>query len=131
MHGGVDPSAALRHEDCPAVGSDGPGVCAEDVLRLVLRVELQQQCREITILTQVQEVLHVQRIDSDFRVGLDDFFADEQRLPCFGSADAVHGEATRKTSDGAKERFKSLCQVVRDVIFVHLYHGGHRGFRIS
>ena len=48
-----------------------------------------------------------------------------------GSADAVHGETTRKTGDGTEKRLEGLGQVVRDEVLVDLHHGGERRFGVG
>ena len=66
----------------------------EDKFRLVLLVVLEEQCRQVTILTEVQEVLHVEGIDSDLGVCPNNFLADKEGLSAFRSTNAVHGETT-------------------------------------
>ena len=74
----------------------------------------------------MQEVLHVQSVNTDLLVGLHNLFANEQGLSGLGCANAIHGETTRQTGDGSEETFKGLRQIVRDVVLVHLHHGDER-----
>ncbi len=80
MHSRVDPAATLREEDLPRVRCDGPRLRPEDVLGLVLGVELEQQGGQVSVLAKVEQVFHVQSVDTDGRVGFDNLSADEQRL---------------------------------------------------
>ena len=131
MHRGVDPPTALGQEDGPVVGGNCPGVSSEDVLCLVLGMVFQKTGCKVSIFSQVQQVLHVQRVHTDLRVCVDYILADKQRLSSFCGADAIHTETSRKTGDGAKERLESLGQIMGDVVLVYLDHGDHRALCVT
>ncbi|KAL0769411.1 hypothetical protein CaCOL14_008719 [Colletotrichum acutatum] len=131
VDGRVDPATSLREEDGPGIGRNGVGVGAVGILCLVRVVELEQQRRQVSILTEVEQVLHVQRVDTDGRVGLDDFATDKQGLAALGGADAVHGETAGQTGDTAKQTLKGLCQVVGNPVLVDLDHGDERGLCVG
>src|SRR5690606_21529996 len=99
VHRRVDPSSSLGQEHLPGVGSDSPCVRVKNVLGLVLAVILEQKSREVTILTQVEQILHVERVDADCRVRVDNLSTDEQRLARLSSTNAVHGETTWQTGN--------------------------------
>ena len=131
VHCAVYPSTTLGHEYLPAFWRHGPGTSVEDVLRLVLRVKLQQYSSQIAILTQVQQIFHVQGIDAYFRVGVNDFATDEKRLSGFRSPDTIHAETTRETGHRSKQRLESFGEIVRYVILVDLDHRNKRRLGIG
>ena len=67
----------------------------------------------------MQQILHVQRVNTILGVVLDDLVADEQRLVRVGCAETVEGETTGQTGDAAEHGFERLVQVVRDVVLEH------------
>ncbi|CAF3504264.1 unnamed protein product [Fusarium graminearum] len=122
VHSRVNPTTSLRQEDGPRVGSNGPSLRAVEVLCLVLAVVLEEQSRKVSILTKVKQVLHVKGINTNRGVIFDNFLADEQRLTSLGSANSIHRETTRQTSDGTEQTLKGLGQVVRNPVLVDLNH---------
>ena len=81
---------------------------------------LEQECREVTIFTEREQVLLVQGIDKRLSVLLDDSVRDDDRATLVGSTDSVHRETPRQTRHGAEQALERLRQVVRDVVFVDL-----------
>jgi hypothetical protein len=75
---------------------------------------LEDQSREVTVLTKVEQVLEVERVDAVLRVVVDDLVRDEERLARVGGAQTVHRETTGQTGDGAEQRLERLGEVVRD-----------------
>ena len=71
VHGRVDPTTTLGEQNPPVIGGYSERVSVADELSLEIREVFEQQCRKVTIFTKVEEVLHVQRVDSVFRVILD------------------------------------------------------------
>ena len=69
----------------------------------------------------MQEVLHVQSVDSVFGIVLDDLVRNEEGLVGVVRSKAVHGETTGQASDGAEQAFESLGQVMRDKVLIHLW----------
>ena len=72
------------------------------------------------ILSEMQEILHMQRIDVIFRVVVDELVGDEVRLEGIRGAETIEGEATGQTSDGSEQRLEGLRHVMRDEVFVDL-----------
>ena len=99
MHRTVDPSTTLRHEDFPAVRSNGPRLCAVDVFSLVLGMVFEKQRGQVSVLTQMEQIFHMQRINSDFSVCLDDLLTHEKWFARLGGAYAIHCETAWETSD--------------------------------
>ena len=64
-------------------------------LRLERREMFQQQRRQVSIFTKVQEILHVQRVNTILRVILDHLVRNEQRLVGVGCAKTIERETTR------------------------------------
>ena len=91
-------------------------------LRLVRREMLQQQRRQVTIFTEVQQVLHVQCVDAVLRVVLDDLVADEQRLVRVRGTKTVERETTGQTGDGTEETFERFGHVVGNEVLIDLHH---------
>lgn len=89
---------------------------------LVILEMLENQGGQVSILTQVEEVLEMQRVDPILRIVLDDTMRDKQRLVRVWRTESVHGETTGQTSDGTEETFKRFGEVMRDEIFVDLWN---------
>ena len=83
---------------------------------------LEEQCREVSIFTEMEQVLHVQSVDTVLRVVPDDLVTDEERLVGIGGTEAIQGETTGQTSDRTEQRLERLGHVVRDEVFVDLHH---------
>ena len=79
VHRRVDPTPTLGQQDLPVVGSNGVRMGITDELGLEVREVLQQQRRHETILSEVQQVLHVQSVDTVLRVVTNDCIGNEQR----------------------------------------------------
>jgi len=105
-------------------------VSIPDKLGLVGGEVFQEQSRQVTILSQVQQVLHMERIDPVLRIVVKKLIGDEEGFMGVWSAQAVESETTGKTSNRPEETFESLGHVVRDEIFVDLHHGDQGLFRI-
>ena len=121
VHSGVDPATTLRKQNLPVVGSHRIRVRIANELRLEQREVLEKECREVTIFSEMQQILHMQRIDAIFRVVVDELVGDEERLVRIRGAETIEGEATGQASDGTEEGLEGLGQVVRNVVLVHLY----------
>ena len=104
VHSGVDPATTLRHEDGETIRGDGPGVCSHRVLCLVLGVELDKQRSQITIFSEMQQVLGVESVDAVLGVLVDDSVCDEQGTVRVRSA----------TEDGTKASGPSGSAELRD-----------------
>lgn len=59
----VDPATALRQKDVEPIGRDGHGQCIGRELGLVVREVLEDEGREVTILSEREEVLLVQGVE--------------------------------------------------------------------
>lgn len=68
-------------------------------LHLEGREILHHQGRQVAILAERKEVLLMQRIDVRFRVLIDNTRRNDDGPALIGRADAIYGEASRKTSD--------------------------------
>lgn len=77
MHSRVDPTTTLREEHTPVLGrrSLGLGIAHKD--GLVVAKVLEHECRKVTILTEVEQVLGVQRVDAILGVGVYDAIGDK------------------------------------------------------
>lgn len=130
MDGGVDPSTPLGQQHAPLVGGDSVGMGVTDELSLVVREMLQEQSRQVTIFTQMQQILLVQGVDSVLGIVADDLVRDEEGFVGVGRSEAVHRETTGKTSNGPEETFEGFGEMMGDKVFVYLHHGDDRLFRI-
>jgi hypothetical protein len=99
VDGGVDPSTTLREQDSPLIGSDGVCLSVPDELGLVVREVFEQQGRQVSIFTKMEQVLHMEGVDAVLRVVIDNSFGDEEWFVCIGGAEPVHGETTGQASD--------------------------------
>jgi len=70
-----------------------------DKLRLESREMLQQERRQVTIFTKMEQVFHVQRIHAIFGIVGDELVRDEKRLVGVGRAQSVESETTGQTGD--------------------------------
>ena len=97
VHGRVDPSAALREKNGESIrdGSFADSLRNEDLL--TLREGLEHERRQISVFTEQEQVLLVQRVDNVLRVVLDDVRVRKDRYPVARSTlrrlDAIHAEA--------------------------------------
>ena len=66
------------------------------------REVLEQERGEVTIFSEMQKVLHVQRIDAIFRIVVDELVGDEEWLVRIRGAETIEGEATGQASDGTE-----------------------------
>ena len=64
----VDPATTLREKHLPVVGRDRIGMRISDELRLEVRKVLEEKCRQVTIFTEVQKILHVERVNPVFGI---------------------------------------------------------------
>ena len=101
-HGRVDPAATLRQQDLPVVGSNRERMGIANELSLEEREVLEQESRQVTIFSEMQQVLHVQRVDAILRIVLDKLVADEQRLVCVRRPETIERETTGQTGDGSE-----------------------------
>lgn len=102
-----------------------------DELSLVVGEVFEQQGSQVTIFTEMQEVLHVQGVDAVLRVVFDDLIRNEEWLVRVVGAETVHGETTGQASNGAEETFECFGHVVRDEVFVNLHHGDNALLRVG
>ena len=81
-----------------------------DELSLERREVLQQQGRKVPILSEMQQILHMQRVDAVLRVVVNELVGDEQRLVRVGCAQTVEGETTGETGDRTEKGLKALIK---------------------
>ena len=74
------------------------------------------------IFTEMEQVLHVQRVDTILRVILNKLVRDQEGLVGVGSTQTVEGETTGQTGGGTEQGLERLGHVVRDEVLVHLMH---------
>lgn len=125
------------HGYCFPAPLHGPGVRVSSEGELVVGEVLQQQCGQVPILSEMQQVLHVQglrsantpislllraepganqtHVNSVFAESDDNVIGNEDRL-VLDSAQAVEGETSWKTGYTAKERLEGLGQMMRDEV---------------
>ena len=108
----LDCGPTLREQDFPIVGSDSKRVRVPDKFGLVGGEVFENQGGEISILSEVQQVLHVKRINPIFLVFVNDLLRHKERLVRVGSSQSVNGETPRQTGDRSKERFERLREVM-------------------
>lgn len=127
MHGRVDPTTTLREQDLESVRHRGLALCLRNKEQLAARENLEHERRQVTVLSEQQQVLLVQSVDHVFRVLFHHVRVGQDRhivaLGSFRSLDPVHAETSGQTSDTTKDRLERLVQVVRNVVFKHLDHG--------
>ena len=86
MHSGVDPAATLGQQYLPVVRSDSVRVGIPNELGLAGGEVFQEQSCQVTILSQMQQVLHVERVDPVFRIIMEELGGDEEGFVGIGSA---------------------------------------------
>ena len=62
----------------------------------------------------------MQRVNVGFRILIDHSARNDDRATFIRSPDSVNTETTRKTRDRAEQALESLCEMMRDVVFVDL-----------
>lgn len=67
----------LGEQDLPVIRSDGKRMRIPNKLGLVRRKVLEDQSREVSIFSEMQQVFHVERVDSVFLVFVDDLLRNE------------------------------------------------------
>lgn len=120
MHRRVNPTSPLTEQNLPIIRRHRVRMRISHELRLETREVLQQQSREVPILSEMQQILHMQCVDPVLRIVVYELVRDEQRLVRVRCPQAVERETTRQTGDGTKERLERLGHVMRDEIFVDL-----------
>lgn len=90
MHCRVDPSSTLRQEHFSGVGRDSLSVRIANEFGLVSREMLEDQSRQISIFSQMKQVLKVQGVDAVLGIVMYDLIGDEERFVCVGGAETVH-----------------------------------------
>ena len=116
MDGRVDPASPLREKNHELIGHGGLADCLWHENLLTLGESPQHQSRQITILTEKQQVLVVKGFNDVFGVMLDDVRVSQNGDPivlvALGCLDAVHAETTGKTCDTSEDGFERLGQVM-------------------
>jgi len=114
----------LRDEDFPCLRGSGPCQSVWGKRRLHVREVFGQQGSQITIFSEVQQVLLVERVDFVVGVFLDEIRVDDVWFalifPALERFDSIQREATGQTSDGAEQTFEGFCQSMTYIILVHL-----------
>lgn len=64
MNGRVNPSTTLREKNTPRVRSDRHSVSIGDELRLVVREVLEDEGREVSIFSESEQVLLMERVEN-------------------------------------------------------------------
>lgn len=121
VHGRVDPATTLREQDTPRVGCDRHGVSIGDEFGLVVREVLEDERCQVSIFTEGEQVLLVQRIENTLLsqsfamssniagkgilsgaahigVVVDDQRTDEEWFSFVGGTDSVHCETVESTA---------------------------------
>lgn len=123
----VDPTATLREQNAERVGNGSlaNGLGDEDLLSLGEGAE-HESC-QVTILTEQQKILLMQRVDDVLGVVLDDIGVGQDRNPVvlssLGRLDAVHAETAGQAGDTTKDRLEGLGQVMGDEVLEDLDGG--------
>ena len=123
MNSRVDPSSSLREKNSEGIGDDSfaDGLRTED--HLSLRESLEHERREVTILSEQEQVLLVKRVDNVLSVVLADVRVGQDGNPvagfALGSLDTVNRETTGKTSHTSEHGFEGFGQVMRDIVLEH------------
>ena len=94
--------------------------CVGCELRLKRREMLEEQSRKVTILTEREQVLLMEGINVGLCIVLDDAVGDDDRTTLICGSDSVQRETAGETGNGAEKTLKSLGEVVRNVVLVHL-----------
>ena len=130
MHCTVDPTTTLREQDLPVIGGNSVGVGITNELGLEHGEVLQEEGGKVSIFTKVQQVLHVESVDTVFGVVGNKLVRDEEWLVGVRRAQAVESETTGQAGDGSKERLEGLGHVMGQEVLVHLHHGDDRLLRV-
>lgn len=120
VHGRVDPTPPLGQQNLPVVGSHRICMSVANELRLEIREVLKKKCGEVSIFSEVQQVLHVQCVHTILRVVLDQLVGDEERFVRIRSPQAVERETTGQTCHRTEETLECLGHVVGDEVLVDL-----------
>jgi hypothetical protein len=122
----VDPSTTLTEKHPECVGDDGlaDGLRTED--HFAARERPQHERREVSILSEEEQVLLVQRVDDVLRVVLDDVGIGEDGDPVpvvsLGRLETVHGEASREAGDAPEDGLGSLDELLSGVVLEDYGH---------
>ena len=108
VNGRVDPTTTLREQNSPRLRSDRvcDGICVE--LGAEGREMLEHQSRELTIFTEGEQVLLVQRVNMAFRIVVDDTVRNDDRTALVSSTNPVKRETTGQTSNTAEQTLECL-----------------------
>lgn len=85
VHGRVDPTTSLGEQNTPILWRSGLGLGIAHKDRLVVTKVLQHKRGQVSIFSEVQQVLGVQRVDAVLGVVVDHRVGNEQRTMCVGS----------------------------------------------
>lgn len=99
VNGRVDPTPALRKQHSPGYRRHGTRNCVRSELGLEGGEMFHQQCRQESIFAEGEQILLVQGVYVIIRIFINYTVGDDERSAFVSSADAVKGEATRKTRD--------------------------------
>lgn len=103
MNSRINPSSSLRNKHTPLIGCIGFALSVRYEFGLVAWEMLQQQCRQIAILSKIQQVLHMQRIDLVDMVIIDDIIAAKKGSSSIDTPDPIHCEASRQACNSGEE----------------------------
>lgn len=148
VDGGVNPTTTLRQQNLPIIWSDGVCMGVPNELRLEVGEVFQQKRREVSIFTEMEQILHVQSIHAIFRIVLDQLVRNQQGLVRIRGTETIKRETTGQTSDGAEKTFERLRHVMGNEVLVdlqsvltkisvkrlsdtHLHHRDDRLLRVS
>ena len=96
MHRRVNPAPTLRKQHPPVIRSNSVRIGVPNGwLRLETR-EILEERGQVTIFTEMQEILHMQGVDAVFRVVLDELVRNERGLVRVGGSQAMEGEQPGK-----------------------------------
>ena len=96
MHRRVNPTPTLRKQHPPVIRSNSVRIGVPNGwLRLEPR-EILEERGQVTIFTEMQEILHMQGVDAVFRVVLDELVRNERGLVRVGGSQAMEGEQPGK-----------------------------------
>lgn len=117
----VDPSSSLGQQDAEAIRDDrlANSLWTEDHLALGECLE-HERC-EVSIFTEQEQVLLVERVDNVLRIVFHNIRVSENGDPIavffLGCLDSVHRETTWKTSNTTKHGLESLGHVMGNIVF--------------
>lgn len=116
MDGRINPPTTLGEQNAERVRDDGLADCLRTEHVLAPRERLEQKGCEVSIFSEEQQVLLVQRVDNILRVPFHDIGICQNRDPvssvALGSLDPVHTETTGQTSNTTEHGFERLSHVV-------------------